>query len=217
MTLSEMATIIGIIQEIWPNWLSVRNIVRTTEIWHELFDTETPSELTNAIQAYACRDTKGFPPPIGALKELVWQQRNERISEQTAWEMVKKQLLGSSAHPRENFEKLPAIVQQCVGSPSTLMKWGQMDENELESVICSNFKRNFRETVVKQREYDVLPETLKPKFAETKIALPVCSKEPERLEEPTEHNGRGCPPTVWDKIQTALGRTEEDANGAIRN
>ena len=216
MNPSEMAKAIGMIQEIWPTFLNGRNILQTTEIWHSLFDTETPSELTQAIQAYACRDTKGFPPPIGALKELVWQQRNERISEQTAWEMVRKQLNGSSAYPRENFEKLPEIVRRCVGSPQTLMRWGQMDENDLETVVASNFKRTFRETVTKKREYDVLPVGLKPKFAETEMALPDMKPAVQKLPKAQEWNGTPCPPEVRARVQAILrGDQQEERHASI--
>lgn len=217
MTMAEMAHAIGVIQELWPTFLNGRDIIRTTEIWGKLFQNDTPSELETAVYAYACRDTKGFPPPIGALKELVWQQRNKYISEQTAWELVKTQFSGSSAHPRENFEKLPQIIQQCVGSPSTLMKWGQMNENELEAVIGSTFKRNYRDAVIKQREYEVLPDVLKPRFAEIQLALPSTKQEAERLETPPGHEGRPCPPKVRAKIFAACGRAEEDTNGAVCN
>lgn len=207
MTHSETANIIGMIQEIWPTFLNGRNIVRTTEIWHSLFDTETPAEMTKAIQAYACRDTKGFPPPIGALKELVWMARNERMNEQTAWELVKKQLSGSSAHPRENFEKLPPMVQACVGTPTTLMKWGQLDESELETVIASNFKRSYRESVSRKREHDVLPRALKALYAETS-ALPVYDP-PKVLsagDDLGKKEGVPCPPDVKERILATLCR-----------
>ena len=207
MTHSETANIIGMIQEIWPTFLNGRNIVRTTEIWHSLFDTETPDEMTQAIQAYACRDTKGFPPPIGALKELVWLKRNERTNEQTAWELVKKQLSGSSAHPRENFEKLPPMVQACVGTPTTLMKWGQLDESELETVIASNFKRSYRESVSRKREHDVLPQALQALYAET-AALPVGNKLKELRAPDNESKPQGvpCPSDVKERILATLGR-----------
>lgn len=207
MTHSETANIIGMIQEIWPTFLNGRNIVRTTEIWHSLFDTETPAEMTQAIQAYACRDTKGFPPPIGALKELVWLKRNERMNEQTAWELVKKQLSGSSAHPRENFEKLPPMVQACVGTPTTLMKWGQLDESELETVIASNFKRSYRESVSRKREHDVLPQALQALYAET-AALPVYDQ-PKALsagDDLGKKEGVPCPPDVKAKIMAGWRR-----------
>lgn len=206
------------VRELYPTFLNGRNSETTFGIWMYLFDTETYEEMMSALNAYVCRDTKGFPPPIGALKELVWQQRNERISEQTAWEMVRKQLNGSSAYPRENFEKLPTIVQQCVGSPSTLMKWGQMDENDLETVVASNFKRTFRETVAKKREYDVLPVSLKPKFAEMEMTLPDMKPEVQKLPETQEWNGTPCPPEVRARVQAILcGDQQEEQHASVCN
>lgn len=206
------------VRELYPTFLNGRNSETTFGIWMYLFDTETYEEMMSALNAYACRDTKGFPPPIGALKELVWQQRNERISEQAAWEMVRHQLNGSSAHPRENFEKLPEIVRRCVGTPQTLMRWGQMDENDLETVVASNFKRTFRETVTKKREHDVLPISLQPKFAEMEIALPDAKPEVQKLPETHEWNGTPCPPEVRARVQAILrGDQQEEQHASICN
>lgn len=216
MKRSEIADLIGVVQEIWPSFLTGRNIARTTDIWYKLFDSETSDEVLCSIEAYACRDTKGFPPPIGAIKELVWQQRNERISEQIAWEMVRKQLNGSSAHPRENFEKLPELVRQCVGTPQTLMRWGQMDDDDLETVVASNFKRTFRETVTKKREHDVLPISLQPKFAEKQMALPDVKPEAQNLLEAKEWNGTPCPPEIRARIQAIFnGDKQEERHASV--
>lgn len=215
---SEMATLIGMIQEIWPTFLNGRNIVRTTELWHELFAEETFDEMLHAIRTYACRDDRGFPPPIGMLKKLVWQQRNEQISEQSAWEIVKAQFCGSSAHPTENFSKLPELVQKCVGSPSTLMKWGQMGEDELESVIASNFRRAYRESVQQKRECDVLPPSLRVKYRE--YALPTPDAEAHRLPVPEPKDEYvPCPAWVKDRVHANCEQAEQEGrnHGAFCN
>lgn len=205
----EMMKVLALVREMYPTFLNGRNEATTFAIWMNLFDMETCDELIAALNAYACRDTKGFPPPIGALKELVWQQRNERMSEQTAWELVRAQLCGSSAHPRDNFDKLPDVVKACVGTPYTLMKWGQMDESELETVIASNFKRTFREMVQKKREHDVLPANLQARFAETVIALPNAERQTPKLLEGDEAQSVPCPPDVRARV-AALFRTSDE-------
>lgn len=211
-----MMRVLATVRELYPTFLNGRNEQTTFVLWKNLFDTETYEEMITALHAYVCRDTKGFPPPIGALKELVWQQRNERISEQTAWEMVRKQLNGSSAHPRENFDKLPETVRACVGSPQTLMRWGQMDDGELETVVASNFKRSYRETLTKKREYDVLPATIKARFSETVVALPPVQQETQKLTASSEWKGTTCPPEIKARVQAALrGDRQEDAHAGI--
>lgn len=207
MKAQEMLKVLAYVRELYPTFLNGRNEASIFKIWLELFDNETYEEMVTALNAYACRDAKGFPPPIGAIKELVWQQRNERMSEQTAWELVKQQFAASSAHPRENFEKLPPMVQACVGTPTTLMKWGQLDESELETVIASNFKRSYRESVSRKREHDVLPQSLQTLYAET-AALPVYDP-PKALsagDDFGKKEGVPCPPDVKAKIMAGWRR-----------
>lgn len=194
-----MVRFLALMAEMYPTFLNGRNETTTLDIWAALAEDETLAEMTDALMTYACRDDKGFPPPIGMLKKLVWQQRNENISEQIAWEMVKAQFSGSSAHPTENFAKLPQVVQKCVGTPSTLMKWGQMEEGELESVIASQFRRSYRDAVQQKRDMDVLPNSLRGKY--TEYVLPSPALQVEMLSAPDEsENGVPCPPEVKAKL-----------------
>lgn len=142
-------------------------------LWQEQFADEPATLVRAAVKAYVSTDTKGFMPVPGQIKELIATLQNEgRLNEQDAWELVTNALRNSSYNSEEEFTKLPADIQRAVGSHNMLKSWAQINFSELQTVIASNFKRDYRAIIVQKKDYAKIPEAVKKLAGDTPAALP---------------------------------------------
>lgn len=140
----------------------------TLELWHELFKDEPVEEVVAAAKAFVATDKKGFPPVPGQIKEQLSLLKNQSgMSEQDAWEMVNNALRNSSYGYAEEFGKLPADIQRAVGSANMLRTWATIPYDELQTVIASTFKRDYRSIVAQKKDLAKIPEAIKQIAAST--------------------------------------------------
>ncbi len=139
-------------------------------LWQEQFADEPVALVQAAVKAYVSTDKKGFMPVPGQIKEqIAILQDKGGLNEQYAWELVTNALRNSSYGSLEEFAKLPADVQCAVGSPNTLKTWAQMNFGELQTVIASNFKRDYRAIVAQKRDFAKVPESAKRMITQNQI------------------------------------------------
>ena len=166
MTLEETSKLMAMIQAIYPRFQDGRDIRLTTSIWQRLFAEDDYAEVARAFSVFVATDTKGFPPAPGMLKELLVQRNGDQgLTDTQAWALVYKAVTRGLYNSREEFDKLPPLCQQVVGSPEMLREWATMDPDTVHSVIGSNFQRSFRARSESAREMAKLPASLR-------IALP---------------------------------------------
>ena len=191
-----------LLEEIWelyPTFGGGRDITKTAKAWQKMFADDPYEDVSAAFVAYACQDERGYAPHVGALKELIWQKNHQSISEAAAWAMVKQSLSGPADGARQRFCKLPDVIQHCVGDPATLRKWANVEEEELETVIGSTFKRAYRESVRQEKAIDKLPEQYKPTF---RTSGPVFEyRQPVKL---PATDGVRCPQSVLERVKAEL-------------
>lgn len=86
-----------------------------------------------------------YKPKVADIrKEYVAITTTDVMLEQEAWQYVKLALRNSTYGSEEEFAALPQIVQDAVVSPDALKEWSQLDSEEVNTVIQSLFKRQFR-------------------------------------------------------------------------
>lgn len=61
----------------------------------------------------------------------------------------------------EEFNKLPPLVKQAVGMPDNLRNWAMSDYQAIETVIQSNFLKNYRTVVNRSKELNCMPPEIK--------------------------------------------------------
>lgn len=162
MTQQETSKILALVQEAYPKFMDGRQPATTLNLWSQLFAEESYQQVEDALLAWIARDTKGFPPSIGQIKESL-TQLNERdvMGELEAWTMVKRALRNGFYGFREEFAKLPMEIQLTLGDAKVLHEWSQMDEETVSSVIASNFQRSYRGKHQAIREMKKLPPSLR--------------------------------------------------------
>ena len=155
----------AILKVAYPSWykdLSREEAIATVNLWHEMFADEPAEQVYAAVKALIAVQEEGYPPTVGKVKARLDKLRTkEGLSADAAWSMVYKATCRSSHNSVQEFAKLPPEVQRIVGSPDQLRDWSQMDAQTFNSVVASNFQRAYRARAEAEREYRVLPGSVK--------------------------------------------------------
>lgn len=140
-------------------------------LWAEAFQDEDVHLVINAVKTIIYSDTREFAPNIGQVKNMIYKLTSENeMSEQEAWGYVKKALRNSGYHAKEEFDKLPPIVQRLVGEPRQLYDWCMMSTDEVDTVVASNFMRSYKARSKHEKEYLAIPTSVKQALGLEEIA-----------------------------------------------
>lgn len=138
------------------------------DVWYSLLADYDYKILNAAVQKYMM--TAHFPPTPADIRECaadITRPTAEDMTPEEAWEVALKAIRNSLYGAEEEFERLPAVVQKSVVSPSHLREMGQMNSDELHTVEKSHFMRAFR-TVAERRKND---ERLSPQLREIMASI----------------------------------------------
>ena len=185
MTQTETKKILALINSTYPSFTKERDPNVLLTLWGKLFQDEPYELVENGLLAFIATDTKGFPPAPGAIKAKIHTLSHaETPSEMEALSVVAKAVSRSAYDSKEEYAKLPGDIQRAVGSPDQLKAWSQMDSDEFQTVVASNFQRTYRARVEAQKELGLLPEAFRARIPQPEApALP----EGEHVEEPVVH------------------------------
>lgn len=133
------------------------------DLWNAMLVDYDPMEVTVAVKSHIATDKKGFPPHIGAIIDAIQKNRtrDSDLTELEAWHLVEKATRRSTYYAEEEFNKLPPVVQQIVREPSQLREWASMPEDDLKTIVASNFQRSYRAKAQHVREYMALPSDVR--------------------------------------------------------
>ena len=135
---------------------------QTIKIWASMFQDDPLSVVVAAVKALIISDVKGYPPKIGQIKEKIrLLTTQDELSEGEAWSLVANALRNGLYGSKEEFEKLPPDIQRIVGSSNKLREWAMMDTETMQSVVASNFQRDYRVRAKRKAEIEALPSDIK--------------------------------------------------------
>ena len=159
MKKSEMAEILARINGHYPEQFlkldeNTKKVILNS--WYERFIDYDFKVVLNAMNQYIDLDTKGFPPKVGQIKEMIRKiQFSDELSEQEAVNLIMK-AISNSYNVHTAFKELPKILQRIVGSPKQLYSWGMMELDTVQSVIASNVGRSYRSMMKHHQEQQVI-------------------------------------------------------------
>lgn len=210
--MQETAKALALIQECYPRFMDGRTPETTVAIWAKMFPNEAYPLVEAAVMAFVATDVKGFPPSIGQVKEkLAQMQAEETLDEAGAWALVATALRNGIYGSAKEYAKLPAGIQRAVGSANQLRDWATMDMETINSVVCSNFMRNYRARAAHTRELQKLPDSVRQMYIAAgdafsyERALPAPPQSPEPEPEPV-----ACPESVRGMLDTMRQKAEAD-------
>ena len=159
MTRDEVKEIIMIMTYTYPNYKPA-DITATVDTWTAILASYQFEHIRAALHSYILSDTKGFAPTPGQLIDKI-PIKSFDMTEMEAWGKVNKALSNSSYHAKEEFDKLPLVVQKTLGRFEVLQEWAGMEIDTVQSVIQSNFIRNYRTVLQREKEHNKLPTRLR--------------------------------------------------------
>lgn len=205
MTDLEAADVMDVLKKFYPafyaKWTDMERL-EMAEVWAVIFIDDDVRIVMAAVKAFYASDEKGFPPVPGQIRAKInLILDNGELSEAEAWNLIAKAIRNSGYHSREEFDKLPPILQKLVGSPNQLRDWANMPTETVHSVVASNVQRAFRTVSERERIYKALPPDVKElvtQIAAAKAMPELPREEPEVL--PPKVKGAKMP----EHLQNAL-------------
>lgn len=181
---------------------------KMAQVWADLLPDKTLEEMMIVARVFIRSDTSGFPPTIGQLMALLPPDKDE-LGENEAWALVRSAISRSRYNSKEEFEKLPKMVQKCLGGHELLTDYAEMDVGQLETVVASGFKRNYRDETAKAREKRKLPPRLQGLYGadESTDGLP----EPKEAEKTSSEKVVPMPEELKTRLSHLL-REKENAD-----
>ena len=127
------------------------------QLWVKEFAHDN-AKVVYAAARILMRDGREFAPSSGQIREKMNSlAEKETLEPQQAWAMVAKACTNGYYGYKKEFEKLPDEVQKVVGRAEQLKEWAIMDAEVFQSVIASNFMRNYRVSVEREKELSRIP------------------------------------------------------------
>ncbi len=169
MTEKETARIMAIMQTVYPDsfkGLTTEALGVTVKVWAKVFEDDRAEIVQAAVMAHISGSTERFIPSPGAIKQrIIGMTTDADMTPQEAWQLVNAATKRGLHYSREEYAKLPPVVQRIVGSPEQLKEWAGMDAETVQSVVASNFQRSYATRAKQEREYMALPSSTREKLA----------------------------------------------------
>jgi uncharacterized protein YcgL (UPF0745 family) len=166
MTREDTASVLKILKVSYPAFyskFSKDDMVAVLDLWAEMFADDDVRAVKVAL--FKLIEThQGYPPDIAALKakirELVVASTGEPTDEEL-WQMLRRAVSNGYYGAREEFDRLPRVVQRYLGSPSALRDLAVIDEKTLNTVTKGQFLKQIVSLRERQEFADSLPEGVK--------------------------------------------------------
>ena len=161
MTDREAAAVMDTLAVAYPTFYAKQSNeerLNAVRLWATMFAAYEARVVLAAVQAFIATDEKGFPPAIGQIMgKIRTASAPEELTEQAAWAAVKRALRNGIYGYREEWERLPPEVRSAVHAPEVLREWATLPEEDLDTVVASNFQRTFRTVAKRRRELQAIP------------------------------------------------------------
>jgi len=165
MTKEETIMVLGYIKASYPRWaenLKANDAKMMVEVWHDAFADHDAEFVLGAAKAH--RNVEKWPPSIAEIMEHVNHIKSGGTREMTgmeAWSLVRKAIKNGIYHAKDEFEKLPSKVQAAIGNHYAIKEWAEMEMDQLETVVQSQFIRSYAVKVEQAKKSAALPNDVK--------------------------------------------------------
>lgn len=147
MNKSEVVKMMSVLEVSYPNWVAkmpTEKLLVLVDLWSEFLAEDDAIVTMQAVKSIIQTDTNPYPPNIAQIRAKAYELTHpSELTEMEAWGHVLKALRNSGRSSKDEWAKLPNLVQN-VTTPELLFEWSQMDTEQLHTVVSSNFMRSFR-------------------------------------------------------------------------
>ena len=197
MTDVEVTKMFGMVRAAYPKYfndMSQTQIANYIDAWNFVFADKDAAQAFKGLRWYLSNDVKGFPPSPGQIIACMNKLTPENtLNELEAWRLVEKAVRNSLYNAEVEFVKLPQKIKRVIRDPGRLKEWSQMDIEEFNTVIQSNFLRSFKMEQQREQEGNNVPLQMRP-------MLDVMADELPAIEEKTETEKGSVPDADIDNM-----------------
>lgn len=162
MNREKIIDILGILKVAYPRFyanMTKDEAEKTINLWCEMFKNDPPELVAIAVKKLITE--LQYPPTIADIKNTMYKLV-DRIEDNTElWNKFIKALKNSGYNSKEEYEKLPEIVQKFVGSHERLRDYAMMDLDTINTVVKGQFLKQIDSLKIRQRENAMLSEEVK--------------------------------------------------------
>ena len=175
MNKTETAQIINLIRVYYRNafnGITPQEIEDTVTAWADLFADMPVEAVRAAVKVFAATDTTGYPPAPGQIRDIIFRAMEKQDSsglpsEEEAVMLVKSATANGNYGSEQEFKRLPPVIQDILGWPGTLRSWAMLDRDEFETVVLSQFRRQYRDALKSGKTERKTPENTGHALADT--------------------------------------------------
>lgn len=161
MTFDETHTILTLLQTEYPQSFAKmddRAMAMKLKLWASEFQYDDYKTVYAVVRSIMSAGNREFAPNIGVIREKLRSFAVDgELTENEAWSKVSRAISNGIYGYQEEYAKLPPAVQKAVGEPEQLKRWAVMNEDEVQSVVASNFQRSYRQIAQRERELAKIP------------------------------------------------------------
>lgn len=131
------------------------------DVWYSIIGELDYRTAELAVKRYMATQTR-VPTPADILAQArSLDARNDAQTEQEAWNAVYKVVSGLDwTNPQRKYDTLPEICKKIV-TLDMVLSWAQGDENELQTVIRSAFRKSYEVALKGDQEDRQLPRMMR--------------------------------------------------------
>ena len=160
MTREDIQYFLAMVQAAYPNY-NPPDKTAAVNAWTMALEDYNKNNVAMAFKVYMQTNTSGFAPAPGQLIEKIHEiTQPQELNEMEAWALVYKAMCNSGYNSVEEFAKLPPLLQKAVGLPDNLREWALTENLNLE-VVSSNFMRNYKAVILREKEFAKMPSEVK--------------------------------------------------------
>lgn len=157
MTKEECKQLLMTMEIIYPNF-KVEDKANTLKAWHLILQDYDPKYIEMGLKIYVTSSGSAFAPSIAELIEAAKRPEElQMVDSSTAWSLVRKAISRGLYYAKEEYEKLPELAKEVVGSPAQIRSWAELETREIDTVVWSNFKKSYESLKEKKKQISMLP------------------------------------------------------------
>lgn len=164
MNKKEASRAVATIRMAYPKYykdMTKEEIEGVVNLWAFQFKDMNGTDVLYALQDYISNDTKGFPPVIGQIKDVVYKRHNVNSkSALEAWEDVIKSIRKGGTL-KEKYNRLDEVTQRTIGTKEELNEICMASIEYQLPRLKQDFLKRYELNMQKNMEYEKLPSSVK--------------------------------------------------------
>lgn len=155
MNRSQILSMLTILKNAYPNFyknISTKEAEEIVTLYEMMFKDDDANLVLIALKEVI--STSEYPPAIATIKNKMYSLTHiEEETNMELWDKLLKAIRNGTYGSVEEFNKLPKVVKDYIGSPTRLQELASLDSSEVHTVIKGQFLKQI--DIIKQRNKEI--------------------------------------------------------------